>query len=177
MELTNENVESLYLRIHSALKGYCLDYLLVPEFADMRLHFHGVVKFKTRWQLETFMSRTHMHILRKIGQTHVDGVPKPKWIQYMFKEYEITRNMMFEYAIIERRDDYVPPNIMTQLINYEDDYLLDNIEEIQDASVRVGKTEEKDNDETEEPEEGSEDSERDLELSQISSSEGNQQTI
>lgn len=119
---TNENVQAMYLKIHQALKGFCLDYLLLPEFKDSRIHFHGVIKFRTKDQIELFCSRSHMIQIRKIGMVHIDGIPHPKWIQYMFKEVDITSQLMFNYTIIKKSDDHVPFNIMRSLIEDEDDY-------------------------------------------------------
>lgn len=127
MENTNENVHALYSKIHTVLDGFCLDYLLVPEFvadeelfpAHYRLHFHGVVKFKCRMQLDNFMSKAHMKALNKIGITKVDGIPHPRWIEYMFKGYEDTKSFMYEALIIQKSDKFVPLNIMLPYDQYD----------------------------------------------------------
>lgn len=124
----NDHHFTIYAKIHHALAGRSSDYILIPEYAgeEERLHFHGVIKFSGNFQLENFMSRSVMKIIQKtIGQIKVDGVPHPRWIEYMFKDNENTQLIQNNYTVIDARDPFVPINIRCSI----DDYIFDEDEE------------------------------------------------
>lgn len=119
----NTHHYTIYSKIHSALKHAVSEYILIPEYANYtaRLHFHGVIKFRTNMQLDNFMRKANMRMIQKtIGQIKIDGVPHPRWIEYMFKDNELTRKMQYRYTIIDDTEMFVPLNISVSMFGDED---------------------------------------------------------
>jgi hypothetical protein len=104
-EYTQTEVYNMMSCIQQSMDG--TDYILIPEFSEAgRLHFHGVFRMKTRNQIDNFVKVNAPLMTRRIGQTKIDGVPHPAWIQYMFKDYEQTEMDLWIMAL--EPHSYIP---------------------------------------------------------------------
>jgi len=116
-EYSQQEVYFLLSAVKQSMDKGTTDYILIPEFSDEgRLHFHGVVKFKYKNSIVNFLKSDARLMTRRLGQTKLDGIPHPAWINYMFKDYLKTEDHLEIMAL--EPECYIP--YMPCKNNFED---------------------------------------------------------
>lgn len=92
-DYTNDWYCQLFSHVHTILQcGFVSDWILVPEFANDRLHWHGYIKFKRGCDPEQFI-KTELKTLVKLtkARTSISKIRnRSKYIDYILKEAECT---------------------------------------------------------------------------------------
>lgn len=85
------DLESKFISVCYELSSQTSDWFLVKEYQQDtgRIHFHGSVRFKNKWEQEFFRSKQNMcRYQRRIGFIKTQRQPGPKWIEYCFKDVD-----------------------------------------------------------------------------------------